>query len=51
MLWKRLANKFVELSFNEGDKITNLEFPDEDWWFGHANGRQGLFPSNHVERD
>ncbi|EPS37237.1 hypothetical protein H072_9085 [Dactylellina haptotyla CBS 200.50] len=38
-----------ELSFPEGATITDIEFPDEDWWFGHYNGAQGLFPSNYVE--
>ncbi|CAI4216739.1 unnamed protein product [Parascedosporium putredinis] len=38
-----------ELSFGEGDIITDLEFPDEDWWFGHFNGDSGLFPANYVE--
>ena len=41
----------VELSFPEGAKITNLEFPDEDWWFGHYNGASGLFPANYVQLD
>ncbi|KAI9743518.1 MAG: hypothetical protein M1818_002831 [Claussenomyces sp. TS43310] len=40
-----------ELSFAEGDKITGLEFPDEDWWFGHHGGQSGLFPANYVELD
>ncbi|ROW16257.1 hypothetical protein VPNG_01816 [Cytospora leucostoma] len=40
-----------ELSFGEGDKITNLEFPDDDWWFGHFNGDSGLFPANYVQLD
>ncbi|KAL1883839.1 hypothetical protein VTK73DRAFT_7627 [Phialemonium thermophilum] len=40
-----------ELSFPEGAKITNLEFPDEDWWFGHYNGAAGLFPANYVQLD
>ncbi|KAG5929349.1 hypothetical protein E4U42_006180 [Claviceps africana] len=40
-----------ELSFPEDAKITNLEFPDEDWWFGHFNGQAGLFPSNYVQLD
>lgn len=40
-----------ELSFPEGAKITNLEFPDDDWWFGHYNGASGLFPANYVELD
>lgn len=38
-----------ELGFPEGAKVTNLEFPDEDWWFGHYKGKSGLFPSNYVE--
>ncbi|OBT61326.1 hypothetical protein VE03_09540 [Pseudogymnoascus sp. 23342-1-I1] len=40
-----------ELSFEEDAKITDLEFPDEDWWFGHLNGKSGLFPSNYVQLD
>ncbi|ELR06981.1 hypothetical protein VC83_04208 [Pseudogymnoascus destructans] len=40
-----------ELSFKEDAKITDLEFPDEDWWFGHLNGKSGLFPSNYVQLD
>ncbi|GAB1311166.1 actin binding protein [Madurella fahalii] len=40
-----------ELSFPEGATITNLEFPDEDWWFGHYNGSSGLFPANYVQLD
>ncbi|KAH8883971.1 hypothetical protein GQ53DRAFT_407076 [Thozetella sp. PMI_491] len=38
-----------ELSFPEGATVTDLEFPDEDWWFGHYNGASGLFPANYVE--
>ncbi|PHH91271.1 hypothetical protein CDD83_1133 [Cordyceps sp. RAO-2017] len=40
-----------ELSFAEDATITNLEFPDEDWWFGHYNGQSGLFPANYVQLD
>ncbi|KAK9780845.1 hypothetical protein SCAR479_02031 [Seiridium cardinale] len=40
-----------ELSFPEGAKITDLEFPDDDWWFGHYGGASGLFPANYVELD
>ncbi|KAG9588399.1 hypothetical protein KCU86_g3041, partial [Aureobasidium melanogenum] len=40
-----------ELSFPDGAKITDVEFPDEDWWFGHYNGQSGLFPANYVELD
>ncbi|KAI1814709.1 hypothetical protein GGS20DRAFT_394702 [Poronia punctata] len=40
-----------ELSFPEGAKITNLEFPDEDWWYGQYKGNMGLFPANYVQLD
>lgn len=40
-----------ELGFPEGAKITNLEFPDEDWWLGEYNGKSGLFPANYVQLD
>ncbi|KAK2593587.1 actin binding protein [Conoideocrella luteorostrata] len=45
------AGEDNELSFPEDGKITNLEFPDDDWWFGHFNGHAGLFPSNYVQLD
>jgi len=38
-----------ELSFPEGASITNVEFPDNDWWSGEYNGHMGLFPANYVE--
>ncbi|KAG0647874.1 Drebrin B [Hyphodiscus hymeniophilus] len=40
-----------ELSFPEEATVTGLEFPDEDWWFGHYGGKSGLFPSNYVQLD
>ncbi|EEH08421.1 conserved hypothetical protein [Histoplasma capsulatum G186AR] len=40
-----------ELGFPEGARITNIEFPDEDWWHGEYNGQRGLFPSNYVALD
>ncbi|KAK1837331.1 hypothetical protein QBC39DRAFT_7074 [Podospora conica] len=40
-----------ELSFPEGATITDLEFPDEDWWFGQYKGATGLFPANYVQLD
>lgn len=41
----------TELSFPEGATITDLDFPDEDWWFGHYQGASGLFPANYVQLD
>lgn len=38
-----------ELSFPEGATITQVEFPDDDWWLGSYNGASGLFPANYVE--
>ncbi|KAL8907581.1 MAG: hypothetical protein Q9207_001318 [Kuettlingeria erythrocarpa] len=56
-----------ELSFPEDAKITGIvssspslpspylwslqEFPDDDWWSGEYQGRQGLFPANYVQLD
>ena len=44
------AGEDNELTFNEGDKIINIEFVDDDWWLGELekNGEKGLFPSNYV---
>jgi drebrin-like protein len=44
-------NLLAELSFPEDAKITDLEFPDEDWWFGAYGGKRGLFPANYVQLD
>lgn len=34
-----------EISFNEGDKITEIEPASEDWWQGmNPHGNVGLFP-------
>ncbi|KAL8995787.1 MAG: hypothetical protein Q9169_004545 [Polycauliona sp. 2 TL-2023] len=38
-----------ELSFPENATITDIEFPDDDWWSGEYKGRQGLFPANYVQ--
>ncbi|RAL01487.1 putative actin binding protein [Aspergillus ibericus CBS 121593] len=38
-----------ELSFPEGAEITNVEFPDDDWWLGEYLGKKGLFPANYVQ--
>ncbi|EKV11562.1 Actin binding protein, putative [Penicillium digitatum PHI26] len=40
-----------EIGFPEGVKISNVEFPDDDWWLGEYNGKQGLFPANYVRLD
>ncbi|KAL8948475.1 MAG: hypothetical protein Q9222_005334 [Ikaeria aurantiellina] len=40
-----------ELSFPENAKITDIAFPDDDWWSGEYGGKQGLFPANYVQLD
>ncbi|CAI7664226.1 unnamed protein product [Penicillium glandicola] len=40
-----------EIGFPEGVQISNVEFPDDDWWLGEYNGKQGLFPANYVRLD
>ncbi|KAF4122568.1 drebrin-like protein [Geosmithia morbida] len=42
------AGENNELSFPEDAIITNLKFPDDDWWAGEYNGNIGLFPANYV---
>jgi hypothetical protein len=39
-----------ELSFKEGDKITEIDKVDADWWQGKANGATGLFPGKPLAR-
>lgn len=39
-----------EISMREGERITNIEMVDDDWWMGeNSRGERGLFPSNYVE--
>lgn len=42
------ATEDNELTFAEGDVITNIEKVDEDWWLGDFNGDRKLFPANYV---
>ena len=39
-----------DLSFSAGEIVEIVEETNEDWWTGKCRGRQGLFPSNHVEK-
>lgn len=39
-----------DLSFRAGDIIEIVSETNVDWWTGKLNGRQGLFPSNYVEK-
>ncbi|KAJ4296205.1 actin binding protein [Kalmusia sp. IMI 367209] len=48
-LYEYEAAEDNELSFPEDAVITQVEFPDEDWWLGTYNGASGLFPANYVQ--
>ena len=43
------AEEENELTFKPGDIITVIEKIDDGWWFGHFDGKKGLFPSNYVK--
>ncbi|CAG8453025.1 7220_t:CDS:10, partial [Scutellospora calospora] len=44
------AGEANEISFNEDDIITDIQFSSDDWWQGTtADGIVGLFPANYVE--
>lgn len=43
------ASEDNELTFKEGDIITDIDTVDEDWWLGTCNGERKLFPSNYVK--
>jgi len=44
------ATEDNELSFAEGDRITEIEAASDDWWQGKdQHGNVGLFPANYVE--
>jgi drebrin-like protein len=39
-----------ELELRDGDRITNIDMVDDDWWMGqNPRGESGLFPANYVE--
>jgi len=38
------------LSFRAGDVFEVLTETNPDWWTGRHNGKQGLFPSNYIEK-
>jgi hypothetical protein len=40
----------ADLTFSAGDIIEIVEETNADWWKGRFNGRDGLFPSNYVEK-
>ncbi|KAG9295998.1 hypothetical protein G9A89_011850 [Geosiphon pyriformis] len=50
-LYEYEAAEDNEISFVEGEIITNIEYVSEDWWKGvNSEGAVGLFPANYVEQ-
>ncbi|KAH9945497.1 SH3-domain-containing protein [Epithele typhae] len=39
-----------DLSFSSGEIVEIVDETNADWWTGKCRGKQGLFPSNHVEK-
>jgi len=39
-----------DLTMSPGDIIDIVEETNADWWTGRNKGRQGLFPSNYIEK-
>ncbi|RDB16663.1 Class E vacuolar protein-sorting machinery protein HSE1 [Hypsizygus marmoreus] len=39
-----------DLTFRAGDTIDIIAETNPDWWTGTLHGKQGLFPSNYVEK-
>ncbi|KAG8213159.1 SH3-domain-containing protein [Butyriboletus roseoflavus] len=39
-----------DLSFAAGETVEIVTEKNEDWWLGKARGKEGLFPSNYVEK-
>ncbi|KAG9128390.1 hypothetical protein FRC07_014804 [Ceratobasidium sp. 392] len=39
-----------DLTFRSGDIIQIVKEENADWWTGRLNGKEGMFPSNHVEK-
>lgn len=39
-----------DLSFSAGEIVEIIDETNADWWTGKCRGKQGLFPSNHVEK-
>lgn len=49
-LYAYIKDEENELSFVEGDVITNIDFVDEEWWSGmnERTAEVGLFPGSYV---
>merc|ERR1712147_282236 len=38
-----------EITFAEGEEITNIEMPDPGWWIGICRGKRGIFPMAYIQ--
>jgi hypothetical protein len=48
-LYDYSASEENEISFSDGDIITDIDFVSEDWWQGKApDGTVGLFPGKII---
>lgn len=43
------SNVSGDLAFKKGDVIVLRRRVDQNWFYGHLNGREGAFPVNHVQ--
>lgn len=43
------SNITGDLAFKKGDVIVLRRLVDQNWFYGHLNGREGAFPVNHVQ--
>lgn len=48
-LFDYLAAEENELTFAEGEIITDLDFVSEEWWSGRVHGKIGLFPASYCQ--
>jgi hypothetical protein len=48
--WNEDGQNPNDLPFRAGDVFVTIAETNPDWWIGRHNGKQGLFPSNYVEK-
>jgi len=48
--WNEDEQNPNDLPFHAGDVFEIITETNADWWTGRHNGKQGLFPSNYVEK-
>lgn len=48
-LFDYASSEAEDLAFRKGQIITVLEGVDSQWWKGRCEGKEGIFPNNHVE--